>query len=146
MPVQLRIIIRIWVVTTNHWEIWDVIGHLCLLVLLSWLRYAWKSGLEPEMNLGIWLCVGKMLGTPQHPSVDSCLPPCALVCVWSIKQKCWIIIRYKCPDIVGCTSIGDACVQHSRFCYLLFLFWISCISFRILGEMAKCTWNPNIVH
>ncbi len=42
------------------------------------------------MDLGIWLCVGKVLGTPWHPFVDGYLPPCALVCVWSIKEKCWI--------------------------------------------------------
>ena len=72
-------------VATNHREIEGAIGHLYLLVLLSWLRYAWKLGLEPEMDSGIWLYVGKVLGTSRHPFVDGYLSPCALVCVWSIK-------------------------------------------------------------
>ena len=130
-------------VVTNHLEIWDVIGLLCLLVLLCWLRYAWKPSLEPDMDSGIWLCVGKVLGTPRHPSVDSYLPPCALVCVWSIKQKCWIIIKYKCLDVVERTSIGDARIRRNWFCYPLFPLYI----FRVLGEIiAGYTWNPNTVH
>jgi hypothetical protein len=41
-----------------------------------------------------------------HPttSVRRRLPPSMCSCVRSIK--CWIIIRYKCLDVVGRTSIG----------------------------------------
>ena len=44
-----------------------------------------------------------------------------LLCVFD-QEKCWIIIRNKCPDIAGCTSTGDARVQHGQFCYHLFPF------------------------
>ena len=40
-----------------------------------------KPGRVPEMDLGIWLYVRKVLGTPRHPSVNGYLPPCAFVCV-----------------------------------------------------------------
>ena len=106
--------LKVWLVTYIY------------LVLLSWLRYAWKPGLEPKMDSGIWLCEGKVLSTPRHPSMDGYLPPCALICVWSIK---WMldITRHKCPNVVGHTSIGDAHIRRSRFCYPLFPFRISYI-------------------
>jgi hypothetical protein len=43
-----------------------VIGHLCLIgFTLS--RHLQLNGLEPEIGLGVCLCVGKVLGTPRHP-------------------------------------------------------------------------------
>ncbi len=75
-----------WGWTTRDLESPPIIGKLKVwlvtyiyLVLLSWSRYEWKPGLEPEMDSGIWLCMGKVLGTPRHPSVDGYLPPCVLV-------------------------------------------------------------------
>ena len=81
------------------------------------------------MDLGIWLCVGKVLGTPRHPSVHGYLPPCALV--FDPSSESWIITRHKCPDVVGLTSIGDACIRRSRFCYPLFPFKYL-VSFKFL--------------
>ena len=67
------------------------------------------------------------------------------LCVFDQVKKCWIIIRHKCLDVVGHTSIGDARIQCGRFCFPLFPFEYL-ISFRVLGEtMAGYTWNLNTV-
>jgi hypothetical protein len=42
-----------------------VVGHLCLMDFI--LPRHIKNGLEPEMGSGVRLCMGKVLGTPQHP-------------------------------------------------------------------------------
>ena len=44
---------------------WEVIGHLCLMDFIL-LRHI-KNGLEPELGLGVRLCMRKVLGTPRHP-------------------------------------------------------------------------------
>jgi hypothetical protein len=43
-----------------------VIGHLCLIGF-TLFRHLQLNGLEPEIGLGVCLCVGKVLGTPRHP-------------------------------------------------------------------------------
>ena len=43
-----------------------MIGHLCLIDFILF-RHLQQNGLEPEMGLGVSLCVGKVLGTPRHP-------------------------------------------------------------------------------
>jgi hypothetical protein len=43
-----------------------VIGHLCLIDFILF-RHLKQNGLEPEMGSGVFLCVGKVLGTPRHP-------------------------------------------------------------------------------
>ena len=48
------------------WEIWGLIGHLCLIDFILF-RHLKKNGLEPKMGSGVWLCMGKVLGTPRHP-------------------------------------------------------------------------------
>ena len=42
-----------------------MIGHLCLIDFILF-RNLQQNGLEPEMGLGVCLCVGKVLGTPRH--------------------------------------------------------------------------------
>jgi hypothetical protein len=56
-----------------------VIGHLCLIDFISF-RHIKNNGLEPEMGLGVCLCVGKVLGTLRHPFKKR-LPPfeCSLM-------------------------------------------------------------------
>ena len=49
-------------VATKYWEIEGVIGHLCLIGFIILIKICLKLGLEPEMDLGILLCVGKVLG------------------------------------------------------------------------------------
>ena len=61
-------------VATNHQEIEGVMGHLCLLHFIFLIKICIKIGLKPEMDSGIWLCVGKVLGTPRHLSIDGYLP------------------------------------------------------------------------
>ena len=69
------------------------------------------------MDSEIWLCVGKVLGTPRHPSVDGYLPH-VFLCVFDQSSKnVWLIIKYKYPNVVGRTSIGDASIQHGQFCW-----------------------------
>jgi hypothetical protein len=43
-----------------------VIGHLCLIDFILF-RHLKLNGLEPEIGLGVCLCVGKVLGTLRHP-------------------------------------------------------------------------------
>ncbi len=68
-------------VTTNHQEIlrcdWSPMSTGFIILIKTCI----KTDLVLEMDLGIWLCMGKVLGTPRHPSVDGYLPPYALVCV-----------------------------------------------------------------
>jgi hypothetical protein len=42
-----------------------VIGRLCLIDFILF-RHLKQNSLEPEMGLGVCLCVGKVLGTLQH--------------------------------------------------------------------------------
>jgi hypothetical protein len=44
-----------------------VIGHLCLIDF-TLFRHLQLNGLEPEIGSEVCLCVGKVLGTPRHPS------------------------------------------------------------------------------
>jgi hypothetical protein len=63
------------------------------------------------------------------------------------QAKCWIIICYKCLDVVGRTLIGDARISNQSILLSFIPFFIIYISFRVLGEaMTEYTWNPNIVH
>jgi hypothetical protein len=43
-----------------------VIGHLCLIDFILF-RHLQQNGLELEIGSGVFLCVGKVLGTPRHP-------------------------------------------------------------------------------
>ena len=43
-----------------------MIGHLCLIDFILF-RHLQQNGLEPKMGSRVCLCVGKVLGTPQHP-------------------------------------------------------------------------------
>jgi hypothetical protein len=47
-----------------------VIAHLCLIDFILF-RHIKENGLEPEMGSGVYLCVGKVLGTPRHPLKDN---------------------------------------------------------------------------
>jgi hypothetical protein len=56
-----------------------VIGHLCLIDFILF-RHIKENGLEPEMGSRVCLCVGKVLGTPQHPFKKRLLPfECSLM-------------------------------------------------------------------
>ena len=111
-------------VATNHREIEGVIGHLCLLGFIILIKTCIKIEFWTRDEFGdlVMHREGVMHFTT---SIRRRLPPSMSSCVCSIKQKCWIIIRHKCPNIVGCTSIRDARIRCSRFCYLLFPFWLS---------------------
>jgi hypothetical protein len=63
--VRVCVCAQIW---SRHqpWEILGVIGHLCLIDFILF-RHLQLNGLEPEIGLGVCLCVGKVLGTPRHP-------------------------------------------------------------------------------
>jgi hypothetical protein len=50
------------------------------------------------------------------------------------QAKYWIIIRYKCPDVVGHPSIGDARISNRSVLLSFVPLLIICISFRVLGE------------
>jgi hypothetical protein len=50
-----------------------VIGNLCLIDFILF-RHLKINGLELEMDLGVCLCVGKVLGTPRHPIRNGYLP------------------------------------------------------------------------
>ena len=132
-------------VATNHREIEGVIGHLCLLGFIILIKTCIKIESWTRDEFGDLVMHGEGV---RHPTTSARrrLPSSMCSCMCLIKQKCWIIIRHKCPDVVGCTSIGDARIRHSWICYPLFPCWISCI-FRVLGEaITGYTWNPNTVH
>ena len=43
-----------------------MVGHLCLIDFILF-RHLQQNGLEPEIDSGVCLCVGKVLGTLRHP-------------------------------------------------------------------------------
>ncbi len=98
------------------------------------------------MDSGIWLCVGKVLGTPRHPSVDS-YSRHVLLCVFDQSSKnVGLLLNTNIPTLLGVHQLVihafDAVgfvVFSSPFKYL--------VSFRVLGEaIVGFTWNPNTVH
>jgi hypothetical protein len=80
-----------------------VIGHLCLIDF-TLFRHLQLNGLEPEIGSGVFLCVGKMLGTPRHPfkkTVTSFL-------MFSLFAK---------PKFVGfllCTNVPNLVEQYTK--------------------------------
>jgi hypothetical protein len=63
-----------------------VIGHLCLIDFILF-RHLKENGLEPEMDSGVCLCVGKVLGTPRHPLRNGYLP--SSVPFYLLSLGCW---------------------------------------------------------
>ena len=72
-----------------------MIGHLCLIDFILF-RHSKENGLEPEMGLGVCLCVGKVLGIPQHPFRNGYLPSNVPLNLLSLGLL--VLIMYKCPD------------------------------------------------
>ena len=113
-------------VTTNYREIEGVIGQLYLLGFIILIKICMKTGSWTRDGFENLVMRGEGV---RHPTTSVCrwLPPSMCSCECLIKQKCRIISRHKFPDAVGSTSIGNARIRRSRFCYPLFSFWISCI-------------------
>jgi hypothetical protein len=102
-------------------------------------------GLELEMDSGIWLCVGKVLGTPTT-FVRRQLPPSMCSCVCLIKQNVGLFLGTNVPTLSGVHQLVMQSFDAVSFVILCSPFEYL-VSFRILGEaMAGYTWNPNIVH
>ena len=72
-----------------------MIGHLCLIDFILF-RHIEENGLESEMDSGVCLCVGKVLGTPQHSLRNGYLPSSVPLCLLSTDLL--VLIMYKCPD------------------------------------------------
>jgi hypothetical protein len=72
-----------------------VIGNLSLIDFILF-RHIKENGLEPEMGLGVYLCVGKVLGTPRHPLRNGYLPSSVPLRLLSINLL--VLIMYKYSD------------------------------------------------
>jgi hypothetical protein len=68
--------------------------------------------------------VGKVLGTLRDPPKEGYL----LSYVYDCDQtNVGLLIRYKCPDVVGRTSLVMHAFRRDRFCYALLPFDYLCI-------------------
>ena len=103
-------------------KLWGVIGHLRLLILLSWFKTCIKTRSGTRDRFKDLVMCGEGV---RHPttSVRKWLPPSMCSCVCLINQA--KMLDYYYPGVVGHTSIGDARIRRGRFCFSLFPFWIS---------------------
>jgi hypothetical protein len=83
-----------------------VIGHLCLIDFILF-RHIKENGLELEMGLGVCLCVGKVLGTPQHLLRNDYLPSSVPLRLLSID--CWFKLCTNVPISVIQRTKNDKC-------------------------------------
>ena len=72
-----------------------MIGYLCLIDFILF-RHLKENGLELEMGSGVCLCVGKVLGTPQHPLRNGYLH--SSVPFYLLSLDLLVLIMCKCPD------------------------------------------------
>ena len=79
----------------------------------------------------------------RHPmtSVRRQLPPS--MCSWRLIKHMLDLLATNVPTLSSVHQLMTHTFQRGRFCYPLIIF----ISFWVSSEtMARCTWNPNIVH
>ena len=69
------------------------------------LKFEIKRQKVPTLNGIPGSASGSLLGIPRHPSEDGYLPLCVHACD---QANVGFLFRYKCPDIVRRTLIGDA--------------------------------------
>ena len=102
MCVREHVCVCMWAqIWSRHqsWEIWAVIGHLCLTDFILFRHLKW-NGLEPEIGSGVCLCVGKVFGTPQHPLRNGYLPSNVLFYLLSLDLLVYVqMSRFPSCDI-----------------------------------------------
>ena len=103
----------------------------------------WKWS-EPKIDLGIRLCMGKVLGTPRHPLKNDYLP---LSVFFFCLEWMLVLIRHKCPNFRQ--AIYQEWYMQTNFIWFcldsLFHFSYLFVFFKVSSKsMVECTWNPNI--